>query len=146
MNTMRGKLDLSGDGGSVDLGGQTLRLPASVIASRPGLSAYQGKEIAIGLRPEHATDAELSGAQENVLEGTVEVREGLGSEVILHCLMAIPGVRVAIEPGDPSELTDTSTFLARVDPGTQLRPGDRARLAVRADHVHLFDLDSGQAI
>ncbi|MEZ5215590.1 MAG: sn-glycerol-3-phosphate ABC transporter ATP-binding protein UgpC [Ilumatobacteraceae bacterium] len=146
MNLMHGVFQLAGEGGAIRLGNQTLNVPPSVLASRPALASYAGREIAVGLRPEHAEDAALVGESTDVLEGKVEVREGLGSEVILHIATEFPGVVVAIEPSDKAALTPGSTFLARVDPHTSVQPGDTIRLAVKADQLHMFDLETGLAI
>ena len=34
------------------LGPQRLRLPSAVVATRPGLRAYAGREVVVGVRPE----------------------------------------------------------------------------------------------
>src|SRR5436190_5101560 len=52
MNLFRGVLD----DGAVVLGQQRLPLPPRVFDSRPGLVGYRGREIAVGIRPEHLVD------------------------------------------------------------------------------------------
>jgi len=147
MNLVRGTFRLGENGGgAVSIGNQTLGVPASVLAKRPALRGYDGREVAVGIRPEHVEDAAFDPNHAEVLKGILEVREGLGAEVILHMATDLPGVVVAIEPTDQAKLTETSTFLARVDPRTELKPGDTAVLAVQTEHMHVFDLETGLAI
>jgi len=58
MNFLRGKLEPQGAGASFVLehGGQTTLLPVPELS--PGLRAHLGKEIILGIRPEHVTDAD----------------------------------------------------------------------------------------
>jgi multiple sugar transport system ATP-binding protein len=110
-----------------------------VLAQRPALAAYDGRVVAVGIRPEHVEDAAFSSRPERI-QGKVEVREGLGSEVILHVLIDAPSA---------AKLTDDSVaslFLARVDPHTTLQPDDTANLTVDTPKMHFFDVDSGLAI
>jgi multiple sugar transport system ATP-binding protein len=146
MNLLRGTFHGDESGAVITIGAQQLTVPASVIAARPGLAGYNGRELAIGVRPEHVEDASFAPNADQVLKGRVEVREGLGSEVILHLETDLPGVVVAIEPTDRAALTESSTFMARVDPRTNLRPNDSAVLAVQTDQLHFFDLESSLAI
>src|SRR5436190_7190988 len=52
MNLFRGRLD----GDSVVLGEQRLALPQRLLDARRGLAAHRGREIAVGIRPEHLVD------------------------------------------------------------------------------------------
>ena len=80
------------------------------------------------------------------MSGTVEVREGLGSEVLLH--IAVDAGKVTAEdiesetPGDEH----SSVIVARVAPITKLLPDQTAGLAVDTSRLQLFDLESGNAI
>jgi multiple sugar transport system ATP-binding protein len=143
MNLMRGELHLA-DGGeaTVRLGSQTLRLPAPVLAARPALRDYDGRELAVGIRPPNVEDATLAGDAPCSLRGKVEVREGLGSEVLLHISLDVERVVAAGE-----EKTEaTWLFVARVDPRTKVQVDDDIVLAVDADAMHFFDLETGLAI
>jgi len=144
MNTLRAEFTVTDGGGSLKIGDQTLRVPASVLAKRPALASYTGRTIAVGIRPEHLEDAALEPENPDTLTGVVDVREGLGSEVLLHVRMNASGV--SADGNTESELGEGHAIVARVSPATGLRPDDRARLAVRTDELHLFDLDSGFAI
>jgi ABC-type sugar transport system ATPase subunit len=54
------------------------RLPA------PGLAAYDGREVLLGIRPESLEDAAFVDGNVPRLPGKVELREALGSEVLVH--------------------------------------------------------------
>jgi multiple sugar transport system ATP-binding protein len=143
MNLMRGELHLA-DGGeaTVRLGSQTLRLPAPVLAARPALRGYDGRELAVGIRPANVEDATLAGDAPCSLRGKVEVREGLGSEVLLHISLDVERVVAAGE-----EKTEAAwLFVARVDPRTKVQVDDDIVLAVDAETMHFFDLETGLAI
>ncbi len=89
MNLLRGRYTAGDGGGTIQLGSATISVPASKVAS---LAEYHGREIAVGIRPEHLTESVNGGSSTDVLTGTVSVREGLGSEVIVHIGVDAPGV------------------------------------------------------
>jgi multiple sugar transport system ATP-binding protein len=145
MNMLRGHYDAGA--ATLTVGSNTLSVPESVRAARPSLANYDGKALAVGIRPEHIADAALGGVEgRSTMKGDVEVREGLGSEVLLH--IAVDAGKVTAEdiesetPGDEH----SSVIVARVAPTSKLTPGDTAELAVDTSHLQLFDLDSGLAI
>ena len=139
MNLMSGTVRLAGGAASVSLGTQTLAVPESVVAAKPGLAAYDGRTVAVGLRPEHLEDAALASLPDT-LSGEVVVREGLGSEVVLH-------IDTDIEMVSAAGVEQVSrAVVAKADPATSLRLGDRATLAVDTRRLHFFDLETGLAI
>ncbi|MGZ4806387.1 MAG: hypothetical protein ACXV5U_08385, partial [Ilumatobacteraceae bacterium] len=92
------------------------------------------------------SEAQNGGTAGNTLSGVVSVREGLGSEVIVHLEVDAHGVdtedvRDAMEGGSHGQ-----TMAARLPPTTKLHVDDRATLHVSADQMHLFDLQTGLAI
>jgi len=143
MNLLRGTYTAGQGGGRLTMGSQSLNVPESVLAARPTLAGHDGKEVAVGIRPEHLEDAALAPGSE-LLTGTTEVREGLGSEVILHVRTDAPSINTAALGADAEHAAQV--ILARVDPATTLHPGDKATLSVDTRRLHLFDLDSGLAI
>jgi multiple sugar transport system ATP-binding protein len=146
MNVLRGVYSGGGEGGSIAIGSQQVRVPASVLSARPSLAGYDGREIAIGLRPEHLEDAALVGGDTETISGLVEIREGLGSEVLLHVTLDARGITSEEIEGRGVAATGDVTIVGRVSPTTALRPGDTAALTVRPDQMHLFDVESGLAI
>ena len=139
MNLFAGTLHLQGDGGFITLGSQQLRVSSSLLAQRPGLRNYDGRNVSVGIRPEDIGDSAIQDPDNDIIRGEVEVREGLGSEVILYSKIDAP--RVA---GTNSEAG--GMFVARVEPKTQLKPGDIGTFVVNVDKLHVFDGETGLSI
>jgi multiple sugar transport system ATP-binding protein len=146
MNVLRGVYSAGGEGGSIAIGSQHVRVPASVLSARPALAGYDGREIAVGLRPEHLEDAALVDGEVETITGLVEIREGLGSEVLLHVSLDARGITSDEIEGRGVAASGNVSIVGRVSPATALRPGDTARLTVRPDQMHLFDVETGLAI
>jgi len=145
MNVVRARFERRGDGAVLHIGEQTIGVAASVVAAKPALQGYDGHDVAVGVRPEHLEDAALAREANDVLSGTVSIREGLGSEVLLHVEL---GAQVVSSDGTSTTVSDkaTATVVARVDPHTGAKEGDAVRLAVDVSQLHLFDLTTGLAI
>jgi multiple sugar transport system ATP-binding protein len=77
---------LSAEGGTLRLGSNVLSLPSSLLELRPGLAAYVGRPLVIGMRPEDIEDADQQPPRPISwrLNSTVELVELLGSDTILH--------------------------------------------------------------
>ncbi len=108
------------------------------------LADYNGRDVAVGIRPEHLTEAAGTGG--NVITGKVTVREGLGSEVILHLEVDADGVDTeAVRDAMEGEKAG-QTMSVRLPPTTALKIDETAYLTVDPSQLHLFDLESGLAI
>jgi multiple sugar transport system ATP-binding protein len=145
MNMLKGRYDASAE--TITIGSNVLAVPESVRTARPSLASYDGRDLAVGIRPEHIADAAMGGTEgRSEIRGTVAVREGLGSEVLLHITVDAAKVRAEdIESETPGD-DHSSDIVARVAPHTAAKPGDTIALAADASQVQLFDLESGQAI
>jgi multiple sugar transport system ATP-binding protein len=143
MNLLVGTVH-TGDAATLTIGSQTLPLPPEVFQSSPALAAYDGREVAVGIRPERCQDASMASHDGSVLRGTVEVREGLGSEVQLHLTVDAPGLLVGGAEG--TVVVPKADVVARVDPYTSLQVGDTATITADAKHMHFFDRDTELAI
>ena len=142
MNLVQGVYHRQNDGsGKLALGSTSVTIPSSLVSSRPALANYDGRTLAVGIRPEQVEDPAFS-TSSDMLKGTVEVHEGLGSEVILHLNLDVPMIVDEAARGESLP----RRFLARVNPRTTLRVGDAATLAVDTRELHLFDLETGLAI
>jgi multiple sugar transport system ATP-binding protein len=142
MNLLRGKYQSNGSGGTIQLGSATV----SIAQPPASLAQYSGWDVAVGIRPEHLSEAQSGDSDSNTLTGTVSVREGLGSEVIVHIGVDASGVdteeiRDAMEGGSHGQVV-----AARLPPTTKLLIDDMATLHVNGDQMHLFDLQTGLAI
>jgi multiple sugar transport system ATP-binding protein len=106
----------------VDSGGVRIRLPQSEV-EQVGAGDV-GKEVIFGVRPEdiHHPQYKPAGVTEQLVEATVDVTELMGNEIFVYLLT-----------------TDDQSFIARVDPRADLRPGDKVQMAFNAEKVHVFD-------
>jgi len=91
--------------------------------------AAAGKNLTFGIRPENLEDLSLLSeeARSGIMEGTVDVVENLGSELLVYVSSA------------------GKTVLARLDPRSQAHVGGKISLHVDNTHAHLFDTDTTEA-
>jgi multiple sugar transport system ATP-binding protein len=147
---------VSDDGSQVRLGDQALDLPRGAAPS-----SHHGQDVIVGIRPENLADAVTggsAGARGGRLEGEVDIVEALGSEKLIHFRIEAPRVRTADavsvdDSGEADALSQgelgTSAMnesVARVEPTSQIRAGERAAFRVDAEHLHLFDPASSLAL
>ncbi len=131
---------------SFRLGSQDIELPASVRAARPGLASYAGQKVVVGLRPEHLPAAG-NGAVGPTLVGTVDLIEALGSELMVHFTIDARRVRAeGVASADEEAVTEAGEGVARVDPDSPVKVGERATFAIKADGIQFFDPGTGEAI
>ncbi len=92
--------------------------------------AYEGKNVIFGIRPENIHDPHFTPPNihaENV-EALIDVTELMGNEIFLHLL------------------SGKNNFVARIDPRSKLRVGEKAQLAFDMDSFHIFDAETEKAI
>jgi multiple sugar transport system ATP-binding protein len=142
MNMVTGRLTRSDGDLIVTFGEHRLAIDEELIAERPALRAYEGRDVVLGIRPEDFEDAAFAPEvpPERTLDTVCSLREALGSEVLLHFPVA-PTAGAGAPVADAS-----STFVARVDPQTTVREGDRLRLVVNTKRLHFFEPKGGLAI
>ncbi|MWA00535.1 sn-glycerol-3-phosphate ABC transporter ATP-binding protein UgpC [Actinomadura sp. LD22] len=156
MNLLHGSL--SGDAANprLQIGGQTLTLPAAVLHERPALASYLGRDVVVGIRPEDMEDSELVEAPEGSgLSSTADLVEAMGSDVLVH--FAVEAAQVVTE--DTKELArDAGTdvlghmerprtdLVARFSPRTRVKVGDPVTIRVDTGRLHFFDIESGASI
>jgi multiple sugar transport system ATP-binding protein len=128
------------------------------VRDRPGLGRYEGRKVALGIRPEDVQDAAQTSAEADVrLPVTVDLREDMGAEIFLHfsvdaAPVATADVREAFEDQEVAatleqQAAQTGTpFVARVGRESGAREGDRIEVAVDTRMLHFFDLETGNAI
>src|SRR5215510_7732400 len=95
MNIVQATITSAGDGGlAIEFGGNRIRIPEQVAAARPRLESFRDRDVIVGIRPENLEDAALvSGAeQDSRFPVTVDLREGMGSDVYLHFSVDAPPV------------------------------------------------------
>jgi multiple sugar transport system ATP-binding protein len=139
---------------AVTFAGYRLPVPASMLA-RPGLDAWFGRDLILGIRPSDFEDASLADPGWSRMKVTVGVTEDLGSE--MHALFTIDSPPVqhasiskATDPEDEDAAIPLtggkSLWTARVAARSAIRPGQPAELAVDTTGLRFFDPDSGLAV
>ena len=134
-------------------GGEKLRVAPELLAHRPGLIEYKGKDIIFGLRPEIFFNTDAGTAEDRSISVTAAVVEQLGSEAFVHFDKEVPPVvtpdiqeLLADQGQAASVLGDLTKFTAKVDPDRAPKFGDQIRLAVDTTKLHFFDKATGSAI
>ncbi len=143
---------LAPDGSSLRLGSQILEIYDTTYRRLPRLADYRGRELALGIRPEH-TEFTHS-ADESTLSADVELIEALGSELFVH--FQTDARPVSFDTGssghdlDSAEITQPGAYTAsgttRVSPKTQVKVGERIHLRVDQEKLHFFDLVTGESL
>jgi multiple sugar transport system ATP-binding protein len=124
MNFIRCRVEQNGSGQRVRISDQ-IALP--VPASRAGrFQSLTGKELTLGLRPEHITEPRRSDRdQQSEFSTALDVVEPMGMETMVYFTV------------------DGQEICGRVDPGSAAGPGETMRLHANMEHMHLIDPQSG---
>ncbi len=153
MNFVYGTVQGEGDAVYASFADEKLHIGPELLARRPGLSEYKGKEVIIGLRPEIFYNADETTSQDQSIAATVVIVEQLGSEAFVHFDVQVPPVvtpdiqeLLADQGQDASILGDLTKFTAKVDPDRAPKMDDQIRLSVDTTKVHFFDKATGSAI
>jgi multiple sugar transport system ATP-binding protein len=162
MNFFEGRVGRENGTTSVAFGdGQRLVVDDAEQAVAGGHGLEDGRQVVVGVRPEHLEDAALAGGTppERRLHGLVRLRELLGSEVVVHFeVEAAPVVteetRDLAEDVDASALTELdhlrsarrTSFVGRFAAEAPTQEGTVAEIAVSPGALRFFDPDSGARI
>jgi multiple sugar transport system ATP-binding protein len=159
MNMVEATVERRNGAFAAKIGERSIPLGEELLARRPALRELDGRPVIVGIRPEHLEDAALvpDAPPEQRLRGTVELREALGSEVMVHFTVeAKPAltedVRELAEDMDAAiarELDDGAahtTMVGRFGAHSQLRVGEVGEVVVDASALHFFDPETGLGI
>jgi len=116
------------DGGSLFIEGGAFKVP--VVSDKKAYHNYVDKSVVMGIRPEdvHNPAFVAPGIHAAPVEAKVDVTELMGNEINLYLLAG------------------QDNIVARVDPRTDFRMGDKVQVAFDMDKIHLFDPDTEKAI
>ena len=149
----------SNGGLTATVGNQTIALGSETLQSHPGLSAYDGKRVILGIRPEDLEDAALSSdaPSDRRLRGRLELREALGSEIMAH--FAIKGAHA--ETDETRELAEDAgggdgskvgvregevVIVGRFGARSRVAQGESVEAVVDTRALHFFDPETGIGI
>jgi len=119
------------EGGTVVLSFHGIRVPlnaAKAKAVREG--GYIGKKVTMGIRPEHLHEAKHVEDQASMVQFDVEVKvyEMLGANALVYFDI------------------DQAGWVASVDTVTKMKSGDKIRLAIDTEKIHIFDCETEKTI
>jgi multiple sugar transport system ATP-binding protein len=161
MNLFDATLTGEGDALAVEFGGFRLPVPPEVLSERPALRGFAGRTIVLGIRPEDMEDASLvsDAPAERRITSTVDLREALGSDVVVHVTIAAPPALTddmkelhsdvgleALEHLEQQAAGGHTTVLARLNPRSLAAQGERIELVVDTHRLHFFDPGDGSGI
>jgi multiple sugar transport system ATP-binding protein len=135
---------------------QSIEVDQSCLDAHPALASYDGRKVVLGIRPESLEEASLApdAPATRRLHGRVELREALGSELMVH--FAIPHAELAVTE-ETKELARESTveggletagalIVGRLGARAKVEEGANVEVAVDTRSLHFFDPDTGLGI
>jgi multiple sugar transport system ATP-binding protein len=160
MNLIEAQLERDGDAIVVTAGAMRIHLDEETTAARPDLEAHVGRDVILGIRPEDVEDVALAGdvPAERRLRGVVELREALGSEILVHLRVDAPPARadaireLAEDRGDERAIAGEgddeqhALVVARFGARSRVKEGEPVEAAVDTRSLHFFDPENGLGI
>jgi multiple sugar transport system ATP-binding protein len=117
---------LTGTGDAIALTGPGLEVPVPE-RFRSHVAGWSGKEVVVGVRPEHL-DVQAPAGRSGTLKGRADVVEYLGSQELIHVDAA------------------GHDIVALIDSENRVQVDDVMSLFVELDKVHIFDPESGLSV
>jgi len=156
MNLLEATIERDSVGLVARVGDARLPLTEETLARHPGLASYESRTLVLGIRPENLEDAALANDSPR-FHGRVELREALGSEVLVHFKVAARQAvtEETLELADDAlgdralaadKGTSETTLVGRFGPRSRVREGDRVEVAIDTRTLHFFNPKDGLAI
>jgi multiple sugar transport system ATP-binding protein len=119
------------DGVYAVFGDNSIKIPEGKL-KKFASDSYIGKGVIMGIRPENIHDEEifLANAPESTINVAVEIVELMGSETYLYLKTS----------------GKDDNIIARVDPRSTARGGDKIKVAFDANRLHFFDAETFNTI
>ena len=163
MNVVMADVERSNGSVWVAFGGHRLRLEQATLEAHPGLGAYNGRQVVVGIRPEDMEDAAVLREQhpERRLSVVCDIREDMGSEMYVHFNMSAEPVvtqeiveALVLEDAEDEETRMAAerargggvTFVARLERTSSAREREPLEIEVDVTRLHFFDPESGLAV
>ena len=160
INLVEAKLEQSNGRLMVNVGEHPLAVDEQLARNRSGLSAYIGRAVILGIRPEDFEDTSIDSdaPQDRRMKVTCDLTEPLGSEVLVHFSTGakrIVSSAVAADVGEDADISlggedgdggGQTRLVARVSPKTRIAEGSEIELAVDTTRLYFFDPETRDAI
>jgi multiple sugar transport system ATP-binding protein len=147
----------------VAFGSHRLRLEPATLERQPGLSAYEGPRVVLGIRPEDFEDTAVlrETHPDRAISVVCDIREDMGSEVVVHfnvdadpvTTREVVEARVAEDAEDEEARIAADrargegvTFVARLERTTDARERQPLSVEVDVTRLHFFDPETGTRI
>jgi multiple sugar transport system ATP-binding protein len=157
MNMLEATVNRENGGYRIDLGGsESLTLDAGDVVGHPALEAFDGRRIIVGIRPESIEEASIAADAPpgRRLQGRVELREALGSELVVY--FSLPDARLA-QTEETEELaressveggleTEGAHLVGRFGARAHVTEGEPVEVSVDTSALHFFDPETGLGI
>ena len=131
---------------TLQIGSTNIPLARGIVENRHSLAEYDRRNVVIGIRPEAMDDANVSNNKDlPVLSAVTELTEALGSDLLVH----FPVDAKTVDAGDPDALKDLDEnplMIARVDPRSHTKPGEKIEISIDTERIHFFDPETRLAI
>ncbi len=139
---------------------QSIELPESKVAKIANPDEYigTGKAIDFGVRPEDLHDEQsfIAASPNTCIDVRVDVIEKLGSETLLYCNLntqeddssgeGIEALKALAEQGKSIYDQEGVILIAKVDARSSAQRDEIIKLALDANHIHMFDKETEQTI
>ena len=162
MNVIQADLVRSDGNLLVEFANHRLRVEPSMLEKRPALSAFEGRRLVVGIRPEDMEDAALQeGDGGQRMSVVCDIREDMGSEVYVHFNVAGDPVTakevveaLVVDAPEDMETRQAAerargagvSFVARLDRDTGASERKPLELTVDVARLHFFDPETGLSI
>jgi multiple sugar transport system ATP-binding protein len=160
MNLVMARVEREPDGAWVLFGPHRLRLDAALLGKHAGLSAYHGRDVVLGVRPEDMEDAAVlrDVNPSRVISVVCDIREDMGSEVYVHFNVAAEPVTarevveaLVVENAEDEEARLAAerargggvVFVARLERTSDASERKPLAIHVDATRLHFFDPETG---
>jgi multiple sugar transport system ATP-binding protein len=140
-------------------GSTELAIDDAFVETHPEIRGYEGGRVVLGIRPETIEHERFAGLDPDGrrLNATVDLRESLGSEALVHFKVDAPPVltedtvelvkdREDVDEIDEAIEARDSVFVAKIDSRADARSGQTVPLVVDTSRLHVFDPKDGRAI
>ncbi len=158
MNMVDAVVENSNGGYAVSFGAQKLSVDPASTAGRPAMQQYVGKKVILGIRPEHLEEASLATdtPPDRRLRGNVELREALGSELMVH--FTVEGAQAPSADEMKELASDTGAaegevlqtggalFVGRFGARAHVTEGKAVEVSVDTTALQFFDPETGLGI